>query len=286
MPAREPAPSRLCAFLVLALGCAASTSDTGVSTAAGSASTSATSSTPGSTSTTAGTSTTGGTTTSSSTAITGTAAVSGAVIDTDGAPVEGMLITFCGPICRNGYTATDGSFSFTELPAAGWALHVNDITKKHGWAQQLTIVTLEDTALELERPFVMVEQGSNRRISGGVVEIVDGLRLELDPAALELPFGAEEGIFAGTATDHYPPSLPGEALAVWFLSPMDAVSEIPIPVEIDNDWGLAPGEELQLYEASLLEAAWLDAGMVTVSDDGSVLAGGALTTLSTMVLVR
>ena len=53
-----------------------------------------------------------------------------------------------------------------------------------------------------------------------------------------------------------------------------------------NAWDLQPGEEAVLWTSSYRDYAWVEAGRVVVSEDGTEVVGGDLPVISTLVLAR
>jgi len=213
----------------------------------------------------------------------------GVVLSPEGAPAEGIYVTLCSGGCLTMLTDAEGTFALEGPFNGDVAVHVQDVSGALGWADVLVITAIAPgEVVTLDTPFAMGALGQVTPMSGrpaAEVEVVDGLWLTVDPAAVSLPFGEEALDLAGAAAPSFPPLLPvDDALAVWYLAPFEARSESPMATRIENRWGLEPGQTLTLYEASKSDLAWLPAGEVTVSEDGGELVGGAVTVLSTLVL--
>jgi hypothetical protein len=148
----------------------------------------------------------------------------------------------------------------------------------------------------LTSPLAIVEFTDSTLLdsSTGTYAAGDGLSVTLSADDLELPFGASEASIEGVRLEdtEYPPldTLAGNVLAVWYLGTWDAeAAETPLPIVVQNDFGLAAGETVNIQVAGYLEYDWVSGGTATVSADASTLEsddGSGLTSLTTLVLTN
>jgi len=218
----------------------------------------------------------------------GGATLSAVIHGPDGEPADGLNIILCSGACLQATTDADGRLLFEDFQAGrDFALHID--AGESGWADLMVVTPIAaDENLSLEQAFIMAELGAVTEMTdapAAELELLDGLWMTIDPSVIILPFLTETLDVAAAEAITFPPLLPVEApLAVWYLEPYEAHSEVPMPVRIENRWGLEPGDTATLHEASYGDLAWLDAGVVTVSDDGSELVGGAVSHFATLVL--
>ena len=216
------------------------------------------------------------------------AAVGGTVLGPDGEPAAGARVTLCHGACRFADVEDDGSFSFIEVPADTYALHLTTLGTDLDYADLLVAIELSpDEDRQIADPFPMAELGQATRVdAAGEVDAGNGLSLTVDPDTVTLPWNVDTFDLAAAAPTAFPPELPaGDPLAVWYLDPFDATLDPGATARIANTWDLAPGTELELWTASYADYAWIEGGTVTVSDDGSELQGGDIRVLSTLVLM-
>ena len=105
---------------------------------------------------------------------------------------------------------------------------------------------------------------------------------------LEAPFGEDAATEAAGVQATVLPTIEGVvgmAIAGWYTEPFNHKSATGLPFRIENQWGLAEGAELHVWVGSYDDFAWLDAGMVTVTD-GFLIGAGKLPLLSTVILVQ
>ncbi len=219
----------------------------------------------------------------------GTIAVSGSVLAPDGSPAADIRVTLCHGVCRYSDTDETGAFSFTGASPNTYALHFMELGTERGWAQVLVAIELvEGEDQVLETPLVMAPLGEDTLVEAATtVAVGEGLSLTLDPDEVVLPYGTDTLTVSAASPTTLPPGLPdAEILAIWYLDPFYATVEPGFSVQIANAWGVAPGEELQLYAASYLDYAWVDAGVVVASETGEVLSGGDVPAFSTLVLAK
>jgi hypothetical protein len=231
------------------------------------------------------------TTDDSGTTDTRTASLTGSVVGPDGSPLEGAAVNVCRMVCYRQNTDAAGAYvydaleawtaSFYVIPAvgSGLATAMAPIT----WAED------EDKVIDVQ----MLELDDTHPIpaTAAEVEVTDGLWLTLGMDTLTPPFGIDLVDTAAVRVpveDRLPLEVPGEVLDVWYLHPWESESEEGVPLRIANTWSLTPGETVRAWVSSLpLDYSWLDAGTLTVSEDGTMLEGDAeLPVLTSLVLTR
>jgi len=216
--------------------------------------------------------------------------VSGEAVDEEGQPLEDILVTTCRGSCISDNTDDQGWFLLPYVEPDDYPLSFFDLAGQYGVAVPLFMLTVgpgEDVVLT--EPVVMprLQPAAPMPEAPGDVEVVPGLTLTVDPDALWLAPWEPEGVLQGASPPAIPALVPFEgALAVWYLGPFKSISYTPMPLTLDNRWELAPGDTARAWVVSYLDAIWVDAGLMTVSDDGTVLTGAAIEELTTLVLVR
>jgi len=218
-----------------------------------------------------------------------TAMVQGVVVGPDGLPREGVTVTLCHGMCRFADTDASGAFRWDEVAAQTYALHFTTFSDGGLADVLLAIDVADDEQLTLAEPVPLATLGGATPVSTNTeVEVAAGVFLTVDPGSVDLPpFGPETLIVAGAVPAAHPPGLPdGEILEVVYVDPFDATAEPGLPLRIENRWGLAPGETVDVWASSYADYAWIDGGTLTVQPDSIELTGGALPVLSTFVLIR
>ena len=218
------------------------------------------------------------------------ATLAGRVVGPDAGPAEGVRVTLCHGACRYADSSPDGTFSFADIEPNSYALHFTVLGGEElGWADLLVVADLEDgedRVLATDVP--MASLGAATEVSTArEVQVAEGLWLTVDPAFVELPFDADALNLAAATPAAFPPELPaGEVLSVWYLDPFDAKASAGLTLRATNTWDLEPGEEAVLWTSSYLDYAWVEAGRVVVSEDGTEVTGGDIPVISTLVLAR
>lgn len=214
-------------------------------------------------------------------------AVTGQVLGPDGEPAA-ATVTLCHGYCKFTDTDSEGRFAFEDVEPQNYAIHVGTFGAEPDWADLLVFVDVAGgEELSLAAPLAMARVGDRTLVeAAGEVQVADGLWLDADPEAVTLPFGTDAFELAGGAPSALPSGLPdAEVLALWYLSPFDATHEPGMGLRARNDWGLAPGAEVELMAASYLDYAWQPAGTAVVSDDGTELVGGDVRHVSTLLVM-
>jgi len=218
----------------------------------------------------------------------GTATVDGAIVDPDGAPAVGVNVNLCNVFCYVTVTDDSGAFSYVELDANPYSLHLTT----HGspaWSDLLVITPVEDgEAVVFEDAFAMANANAETILSEAREEVLiaDGFWIELAEGDVTLPVGVSGPVVvSGARVETMPTGLPVETpLAAWYIGYFDA-EVADAPVRVLNEWGLEPGTTVEAQVASYRDYAWVEAGTLTVTPDGTELVGGAIPLLSTLVLV-
>ncbi len=216
--------------------------------------------------------------------------ITGRVVATDGSPLEGLRVTLCRGTCEYDDTASDGGFHIPLVPPDTYPMSIVELSGERGLAIPLLLVDVvdgEDIVLPsdvvvpvLEPPVPMPEQV-------GEVEVLEGLFLTVDPEELWLaPWAPEQHLQGATSSLSLPLTPFEEPLGTWYLAPFKSMSYADMGLRIENRWGLAPGEAARAWVCSYDLAEWSDGGVLTVSEDGAWLIGGAIRELTTLVLTR
>lgn len=218
------------------------------------------------------------------------ASLRGRILGPDASPAEGVRATLCHGVCRFADSGPDGTFVFDDVEANSYALHFTVLgDDSPQWADVLVITNLEPgEEASLERDVPMAALGDTAEVvRAGEVQVDAGLWLTVDPATIELPFDADSLDLAAATPATLPPELPTkDVLAVWYLAPFDAKASSGMTLRATNTWGLDPGEEAVLWTSSYTDYAWVEAGRVVTSDDGTEVVGGDIPVVSTLVLGR
>jgi hypothetical protein len=216
--------------------------------------------------------------------------VSGTVVDEGGAPLEGILVTLCRGACVADNTDEEGWFLLPDIEPENYPFSFVDLAGEHGVGIPLFMLPVapgED--IVLSEPVVMpkLQPSAVMPESLGDVTVVDGVTLTVDPAELWLAPWEPDNVLQAAVPAEIPALVPyADTLGVWYLAPFKSISYTPMPLTLDNRWGLAPGDTARAWYVSYLDAEWVDAGQMTVSPDGSVLTGAAISELTTLVLAR
>lgn len=220
-----------------------------------------------------------------------TASLTGTVVGPDGAPLVDVAVNICRLVCLRVSPDDAGRYSYPELEAWTASFYVIPDVES-GLATAMAPITWadgEDKVIDVR--MVVLDDPLPIPASAEEVEVTEGLWLTLGMDTLEPPFGVDLEDVAAVRVpeaDRLPIELDGEVLDVWYIHPWEAESEEGAPVRVANAWGLAPGESVRAWASSLpLEYSWLDAGTLTVTEDGGMLEGdAALPVLTTLVLTR
>jgi hypothetical protein len=216
--------------------------------------------------------------------------LAGVVEHENGSPWPDLQVNLCLTGCRTTTTGSDGSFLLQYLDPGRYSL---DVVAGDDLPTVLIPADVQaDVANTLSAPIVPLAFETLSAVGSGVADMPagTGLVLEVDPDALTLPFGTDEAKVGGVAVpgEQFPPleSLPGTAVAVWYLGLYDIISDPPMPFEIENVYKLGAGDPVEVYDASYDDHDWLLA-TATVSEDGLVIRsdeGQGVTSLATLVL--
>jgi hypothetical protein len=202
-----------------------------------------------------------------------TGSLSGTVLDANGSPVADTIINACSSFgCIPGdVDPADGTYSFDAVPACP---HSIDVFPPHedGWATPLTPLMFDDGEhTELNMVLVKSSAPVTTPATAAEVEVTPGLFLTVGLDTVELLFGDVSEISGVEVDSMYWPTviegLPGTPIAMWYLDPFDAESEVGMPIRFSNSWGLEDGTTYDVYNAVYDEFAWVYSGEVTVSGD-------------------
>lgn len=225
--------------------------------------------------------------------------LTGRLVDGAGAPLVDVVVTMCREVCTAERTDEQGAFVHDVAPGT-WAMEITIEPGKADttWATPLAPVTLiEDETVALDAPVVVPRLGARVGLDApGWFDLGDGLSIEADPAGWEAPAIDPDADpwLAAVGLDPTSAGLPlegleGEPLALWYVAPTNSHPATPWALRVDNDFDLAPGETVQLWVSDYGTQSWKAEGVLTVVEDGSVLAsaeGEGLSVLGSVVLMR
>ncbi|MCA9566773.1 MAG: carboxypeptidase regulatory-like domain-containing protein [Myxococcales bacterium] len=214
--------------------------------------------------------------------------VMGVVTGADDTPIADAQIRFCrGQLCLNASTDTTGAFHFDQVAAEPTSLEVLGPFGA-GYATSFAAVELtEGVPRTFDVTLLLHDTPSTLNATAEWHTVGTGLRIEaavsdLHPPAFVDPATEVAGVFVPDA-QHPPLDGLTDVVAVWFLEPFDHHAPNGLPMEIDNTFGLAEGDTVQVRVGDYASSTWLDAGTLTVSS--GVLTGSArLPLLSTVVI--
>lgn len=225
------------------------------------------------------------------TAVPLTGAMSGTVVGPDGQPLFEAAVNICRVVCFRVLTDANGGYSYSELEAWTASFYViPDASSGLATAMApLSWADGENKVLDIQ----MLERGPSQPIPAVAteLELADGLWVTLGMDTLVPAFGydlVDTSAVRVAEADRLPIELDDEVLDVWYVHPWESEAEAGAALRVANTYGLAPGESVRAWVASLpTEYSWLDAGTLTVSGDGTMLEGeAALPVLTTLVLTR
>ncbi|RME26355.1 MAG: hypothetical protein D6798_06890 [Deltaproteobacteria bacterium] len=231
----------------------------------------------------------------------GTARLAGRVIKPDGSPAN-VQMRLCAELCRSIMTEADGSFEYTSVEAAHYALEAVNLADQKTVSTPLDFLTIEDGAdIELAEPIISYDYVTVEDLTDGanVLTVDGGLRLWVDQSAMtpsesNSPYLAdgEADYVAAVAVSPDAIGLPleeieGEIVAAWFMGRMNVKLSPPWTFTTDDTHGLAEGESVRILGADYDSKGWLDGGTATVTD-GALTSdeGSGIPVLSTVLFVR
>jgi len=208
----------------------------------------------------------------------------GIVVDNAGAPVPGAQVSVIG---APGQATTDpqGRFLLQPIPVGRIFLFVDARTSPRPERfpmLEFEVITVQGIANSLGMPIALPAiDVAGGEICGGAAECVlpmadvPGAVLRIAPNSVTFPGGAHTGeiTFTQVHLDKVPMMPPNASLLLpaWTIQPPGAHFDPPAHVTIPNTTGLAPGEQIDLYQFDHDLFEFISVGTGTVSDDGALI---------------
>jgi hypothetical protein len=192
---------------------------------------------------------------------------------------------------------SDGGFTFAELDGDYYAFDAA-MEGDDSFATVLSFLQLgTGESKTLDMPVVVPSFTHEVTLDqAGDFTVADDLVITADPAGYTAPFGVADDapvLVMGVAMDPVASGLPldtinGEIVAMWYLGRWTTSVEPEWAFTATTDHSLAAGTELQILAADYYGLDWVDGGIATVQDDGSIASndGSGIPVLSTLVLVQ
>jgi|GEM_PF-3210938 len=218
----------------------------------------------------------------------------GTVTDPDGTPLANVTAQLCSDVCILNRTNDEGHFDLWADEGT-WAFEVvvDPTDPASGWSTPLVPVQIYEAGSQSIGPIpVPMLDAIVPLTEAGPVELTPGFTLTADPTEWDAPvltpsadpwLGAVGFDFATSGLPVY--GLEGTILAAWSVAPTGTHPTQAWPLTLANP-GLEPGATAEVWVSDYATQAWEPAGTVTVSADGSVLEGAALSTLGLVLLVQ
>jgi hypothetical protein len=215
-------------------------------------------------------------------------ALIGTLHDVSGNGIAATLMLCNAAFCLQGESDASGSF---EIDGAATTPYAFEPQPPEPLA--VTLIPMVFAADEQKHIDVIVPALDASHPLGATpteLELGDGLfvtvgKNDLAPPSFEQPATTAAGV--RTPDDAIPPIevVTGTPLAVWYTAPFNYTAENGLPFRIENTFGLADGDTAEVYVGSYDDHAWVDVGVVTVTD-GYLSGPGKLPKLSTILLVK
>ena len=221
-----------------------------------------------------------------------TATLDGVVTDVAGNSIEDARVNVCRDVCKYVFTDGAGAYAFSKLEA--WTASFYVIPPKgSSYAYPIVPVTLADKEQRtIDMVLLDLDAAAPLPDAPQEVEVVEGVYLTVGASVLEPVQFTELGdVIAGVevpAKWRPPIELTGTVIDMWYLTPFEAEAAEGLPIRLVNAWGLEAGTTYEVWSASTaLEYSWLDAGTLTVTEDGKMLEGDArIPILTNIVLIN
>lgn len=215
----------------------------------------------------------------------------GIVIDEDGTPQVGARVNFCRGVCITAETDASGAFG-ADVPAQTGSFYVREDTTLLDAIVPLAVAEDQTRTVNV----TLFEPDVNLSIPATSEEmtLLPGFRLTFGADVLQPALFEELGTRIHMASLLESELLPlevepahGAFVAGYYFAPFEAYSTAGLPFSIDNTFGLAANTALVAYAASGPDLyTWLPAGELAVSSDGTVIEGGSLPILTTLVIFQ
>lgn len=240
----------------------------------------------------------GGTSSTATTAgsMPGGATLMGVVRDDAGAALADASLGLCADACWASASAADGTFAYENVPAGDYHLDVRVNGTPGNPDQPPTSGTLSvamtlaaGETLELPPLFVPDPGAATLLVAGSQTVSLAGLTLTADPAEWSLPFGIDTPYLSAVRVPEpqWPPNPVDGAkvIARWALNPYGTTSEVPMPLTIVNDIGLAAHDAVGVYTLNPSRGELEREATATVSPDGNTIEAPAGITQVTWIVL-
>ena len=214
--------------------------------------------------------------------------LSGQLLDQDGAGVD-ATIRFCRQgMCSIAETEPDGSYLFSDVRpgTASFEVIPSDVTLAVTFVPIQTVTeprTLDLTIPRYTHSATLTDEAVDAVVGEGLTLTVS--RSNIVPPEFVEPATVVSGV--RVMTDHFPPmDWPGELLALWYLAPFDHHSVDGIPFSIENDFGLAEGEDVEVWIGDYQGSDWDPLGRIQVTSGNLHDPSITLPAFSTLAVVR
>lgn len=228
--------------------------------------------------------------------------LSGIISSVDGQALEDADIRLCrGLACRFGDSDDAGFYAFADVHVDKHAFEIKPPADNKDLATAFVpLVFDQDEIRDINVVLPLIESTLSLPATSESLEVAPGVFLTVGVDDLEPPgvIGDDATEIMGTTVDrdHWMPIDDPDGvgisedniLAMWYLGPFDyQATNSGLPIAVSNDeLALPVGHTFRVYAGSYFEATWLDAGTLTVNEDGSMLTGDALLPLiGTIILV-
>lgn len=211
-----------------------------------------------------------------------TAQIHGEVIDDAGTPLAGLVVKVCHEGCLSHTTDKAGRYEFAGLRECDYAVYV----EVEAQVSPLTVISLqEEQVLEMPITALSPDNTVDWPKSIAEVELAQGWFVTVDQESVvdSASLAPLKGVVV-PLVQSLPMDLPGEVIAVAYLDPVTASLTEGAPLRVENSFGLEPCDTLEVWTASVVEAAWVLAGELYVSGD-NLVGGAKIPSLSTTVLL-
>ena len=165
-----------------------------------------------------------------------------------------------GGFCFRKGTLEPGIYSFDTVPTG-------DGAEAYATPMAFIEITADTDVHSLEQPVVIPTFTSTQTAADGAFDAGNGLTINVDTSSFEGE--SISAVSIDTAEIGLPiTEISGTVLGAWLLGPFDeSTGSTPWSISMSGS-GLNEGDQVQLYNSSYDDHAWLDAGMATVNADG------------------
>ena len=186
-----------------------------------------------------------------------------------------------GGFCFKKGILSPGIYSFDTVPTTG---------EENTYATPLSFIeiTADDDVVSLEETVIIPSFTNNQAADGGIFDAGNGLSIDVTTDSF-----SEETVHS-VSVDPTTSGLPlhefsdRTIIGMWYLGPFNSsTGDSPWSFSVENT-SLAPGDQVQIYNASYYDYAWLEGGTATVNEDGVLVSdtNSGISHLSVLLLVQ